>query len=162
MKFNFASLLLTLLFMLPSPLFADQIDQPVTSQPVNIQPVQPYQQIQPAPVLSLIVTTTPNVDGYRVIEYKGLVRGVAVRQPTIMQGFKASFKSIVGGNIGSYEQMCEQAREKAYQMMVDKATAMGANAVLAVRFDTSAFNSSPQEMGSEVICYGTAVIITRQ
>lgn len=107
----------------------------------------------------MIVTTTMNVDGYRVVDYKGVVRGMIVRQPTIMQGFKASFKSIVGGTMGSYSEMCEQARTQAYESMVAKAAALGANAIVGMRYDSTAFNASATDMGCEIVAYGTAVTI---
>lgn len=111
---------------------------------------------------NLLVTTTMTVEGARIVAYKGMVRGVAVRQPTIMQGFKASFKSIVGGTIGSYQQMCEQARQEAYDLMVARAAQLGANAVVGVQYDSSAYSANSSEMGSEVVAYGTAVVIERQ
>ncbi|MBK7749174.1 MAG: YbjQ family protein [Candidatus Obscuribacter sp.] len=107
----------------------------------------------------MIVTTTMNVDGYRIVDYKGVVRGMIVRQPTIMQGFKASFKSIVGGTMGSYSEMCEQARNQAYESMVAKAGALGANAIVGMRYDSTAFNASATDMGCEIVAYGTAVTI---
>lgn len=132
----------------------------------------PLVQAQPAPApvsepvagspTNLLVTTTMTVEGARIVAYKGMVRGVAVRQPTIMQGFKASFKSIVGGTIGSYQQMCEQARQEAYDLMVARAAQLGANAVVGVQYDSSAYSANSSEMGSEVVAYGTAVVIERQ
>lgn len=107
----------------------------------------------------ITVTTTPQIDGYHVRRYLGIVRGVRVFQPTIGESFKASFKGIIGGNIGSYVEMAEKAREQAYDLMLDRCTTLGANAVLGFRYDNAAFSVNSSEMGTEVICYGTAVYL---
>jgi uncharacterized protein YbjQ (UPF0145 family) len=105
----------------------------------------------------MIVTTTLDVEGYRIKEYKGVVRGITVRSPTIAQGLLGGLKSIVGGRIGAYTQMCEQARQHAYDDMVAHAQQMGANAIVGVRYDAS--EVGPQDSATEVLCYGTAVVI---
>jgi len=104
---------------------------------------------------TMIVTTTFSVDGHTIIEYKGIVRGIIVRSPTISQGIMGGFKNIIGGNIGAWTEMCEQARQTAYQHMVAHAQALGANAVVGVAYDASEVKMS----ATEVICYGTAVVI---
>ena len=108
---------------------------------------------------SILVTTTLNVDGYRVREYKGIVRGVTVRQPTVSQHFKAELKGIVGGKMSPYTTMCETARQQAYEVMVEHAQSMGANAVLGMRYDSSSFQVGDSDVGTEVACYGTAVVL---
>src|SRR5438105_1694937 len=85
----------------------------------------------------MIVSTTFDVQGRRVREYKGVVRGITVRAPTISQGILGGLKSIIGGQIGAYTEMCEQARQAAYDLMVAHARQVGANAVLGVSFDAS-------------------------
>ncbi|MBZ0188348.1 MAG: heavy metal-binding domain-containing protein [Candidatus Obscuribacterales bacterium] len=155
----------------PSPVPQNQIREPRQAYPnyapANQTPNQTNmgyapQQAQPAYPQSMIVTSTMNVDGYTVKEYKGIVRGVAVYSPTIMQSFKAGFKQIIGGNIGSYTQMSDRARQQAYDHMVQNAVAQGANAVIGLRYDSSAFNTDKDgSMGTEVMCYGTAVTISR-
>jgi uncharacterized protein YbjQ (UPF0145 family) len=105
----------------------------------------------------MIITTTLDVEGYRITEYKGLVRGITVRSPTITQGLLGGLKSIIGGRIGAYTEMCEQARQHAYDAMVEHAREMGANAIVGVRYDASDVGS--QDAASEVLCYGTAVVI---
>lgn len=148
-----------------------QMQQPVATQGYA-QMQQPGQNFAQPPMQSqapavqfpqsMVVTSTMNVDGYNVREYKGIVRGVAVYSPTILQSFKAGFKQIIGGNIGSYTQMSDRARQQAYDRMVQNAVAMGANAVVGMRYDSSAFNTDNDgSMGTEVMCYGTAVIIGR-
>lgn len=105
----------------------------------------------------MFVTTTFEIEGYRIAEYKGLVRGITVRSPTISQGILGGLKSIVGGKIGAYTEMCEQAREHAYEAMVQHAQALGANAIVGVNYDASDVGS--QQSATEVLCYGTAVVV---
>ena len=107
----------------------------------------------------LIVPTTDGIDGYKITKYIGIVRGVTVRQPTIGQSFKAGLKQIVGGKIQPFISMCETARQAAYDSLVERAGQAGAQAVVGMRYDSSAFTSGSDEMGSEVVCYGTAVLI---
>jgi len=105
----------------------------------------------------MIVSTTFDVQGRRVREYKGVVRGLTVRAPTIAQGIFGGLKSIVGGQIGAYAEMCEQARQHAYDLMIDHARQLGANAVLGVSFDAS--EVAARASATEVLCYGTAVVL---
>lgn len=107
---------------------------------------------------SMIVSTTFAVEGRRVREYKGLVRGIIVRAPTISQGILGGLKSIIGGNIGAYTEMCEQARQTAYDLMITHAREMGANAILGVSYDASEIGGA-RSAATEVLCYGTAVIL---
>lgn len=107
---------------------------------------------------SMLVSTTFTVEGRRIREYKGLVRGLIVRAPTISQGLLGGLKSIIGGNIGAYTEMCEQARTTAYDLMITHARAMGANAILGVSYDTSEIGGD-RSAATEVLCYGTAVVL---
>ena len=109
--------------------------------------------------MEMPVTTTFSIDGYRIREYKGVARGIIVRSPTIAQGIMGGLKNIVGGQIGAYTQMCEQAREQAYDLMVQHALEMGANAVVGMHYDASEVVS--RGSATEVLCYGTAVVIER-
>jgi uncharacterized protein YbjQ (UPF0145 family) len=106
----------------------------------------------------IFVTTTFSFDGYAIKAYKGLVRGIVVRSPTITQGILGGIKSFVGGRIGAYAQMCEQARQQAYEELVEHAQRMGANAVVAVRYDASDLGGD-KSAATEVLCYGTAVVL---
>lgn len=106
------------------------------------------------------VTTTFEIDGYEVAEYKGMVRGIVVRSPTIAQGILGRLKNIIGGRIGAYTEMCEQTREQAYDVMIAHAQELGANAVLGVRYDASSVE--PQGGAVEVLCYGTAVVLRKK
>ena len=107
----------------------------------------------------MLVTTTFDIQGHRIREYKGVVRGVVVRAPTIVQGFFGRMKNIIGGRIGAYTEMCEQTREQAYEAMVEHAKALGANAIVGVSYDASEVVS--KESATEVLCYGTAVVVER-
>jgi len=104
------------------------------------------------------VTTSFTFEGNRIAEYKGLVRGIIVRAPTIPQGFMAGLKKIVGGRIGAYTEMCEQTREQAFQEMIRHAEDIGANAIIGIRYDAAEVG----ENSTEVLCYGTAVVIEPQ
>ena len=83
--------------------------------------------------MSMPVTTTFTIEGYRIREYKGVARGIIVRSPTIAQGILGGLKNIIGGNIGSYTEMCEQARQQAYDLLLQHAREMGANAIVGMR-----------------------------
>lgn len=104
------------------------------------------------------VTTTFQIEGFRILEYKGLVRGIVVRSPTINQSITGGLKSIVGGQIGAYTEMCEQTRDQAYHEMVQHAVDLGANAIVGIRYDASEVVTR----STEVLCYGTAVVIERE
>jgi len=106
------------------------------------------------------VTTTFTIEGYKIREYKGLVRGIIVRSPTILQGIIGGLNNIIGGRIGAYTEMCEQARQQAYDLLIEHATRMGANAIVGVRYDASEVVSKGS--ATEVLCYGTAVVIDRE
>ncbi len=108
----------------------------------------------------MIVVTTFDVDGYRVADYKGVVRGIIVRSPTIVQGFFASLKNIIGGHIGAYTEMCETARKQAYELMMEHAEQLGANAILGMRYDAAEIAN--RYSATEVLCYGTAVVLVKK
>ena len=109
--------------------------------------------------MSIPVTTTFTIEGYRVKQYLGVVRGLVVRAPTISQGILGGLKSIIGGQIGAYTEMCEQARQQAYDSMLMHAKELGANAIVGVRYDASEVVSKGS--ATEVLCYGTAVVIQK-
>ena len=105
----------------------------------------------------MLVSTTFDIPGCRITAHKGMVRGIIVRSPTIAQGFLGGLKSIIGGRIGAYTEMCEQGRQHAYDAMVAHAVELGANAILGVRYDASDLGSNLP--ATEVLCYGTAVTV---
>jgi len=108
--------------------------------------------------MSIPVTTTFTIDGYRITQYLGVVRGIIVRAPTISQGILGGLKSIIGGNIGAYTEMCEQTRQQAFDLLIDHARQLGANAIVGLRYDASDIGSKSSS-ATEVLCYGTAVVI---
>jgi uncharacterized protein YbjQ (UPF0145 family) len=138
-------------------LAASNLPAPASEQSIMKDQAK-YDLIRPADP-SFMVTTTFNFEGYRIRDYKGIVRGVTVRQPTIGQSLKASLKSHVGGRMSPFITMCETARQQAYDAMVDRAKAAGANAIVGLRYDSSSFMND-DDVGTEVVCYGTAVVIT--
>jgi len=103
----------------------------------------------------MIVTTTENIPGYRVLEMKGQVFGLVVRSRGIGGNVLAGLRSIVGGEIHEYTALLEHARRQAVDRLAENASAMGANAVVMMRFDSSEI---AQTM-SEIVAYGTAVFI---
>src|SRR3982750_1118954 len=100
--------------------------------------------------MSIPVTTTFTIDGYRVVRYLGVVRGLLVRAPTIAQGIVGGLKSIIGGRIGAYTEMCEQTRQQAYELLIDHARAVGANAIVGLRYDASEIGGKAS--ATEVLC----------
>jgi uncharacterized protein YbjQ (UPF0145 family) len=102
----------------------------------------------------VLVVTTENLPGYHVRAVKGHVFGVVVRSRGIGGNFMANLRSIVGGEIHEYTQMLEEGRRHAIDRMVENAAAMGANAIMTMRFDCSEIG----ETMSEIAAYGTAVI----
>lgn len=108
---------------------------------------------------TLPTTTTMSIEGYRITEYKGLVRGIVVRAPTIGQGFFGGLRQIVGGQIREYEEMCEQARAQAFDLLLEHARELGADAVVGIRYESA--DVGRQGSATEVLCYGTAVRLQR-
>jgi uncharacterized protein YbjQ (UPF0145 family) len=103
----------------------------------------------------MLVVTTENVPGQRVREVKGQVFGVVVRSRGLGGNILASLRSIVGGEIHEYTTLLEEARRHAVDRLVQNATAMGANAVVMMRFDSSEIG----QIMSEIVAYGTAVVV---
>ena len=108
--------------------------------------------------LSLAMTTTANaLDGYRTTRSLGVVRGITVRSRSVLGTIGAGLQTLVGGNITLLTELCETARAEAFTLMLQHAQAVGANAVIAVRYDATEVMSGV----SEVLCYGTAVYVER-
>lgn len=101
----------------------------------------------------MFATTSNDVDGYAVTQYLGVVRGIVVRSPNIAQGIMGGINQIFGGNIGAYVEVCETARRDAYDRMVAHAREIGADGIIAMRYDATEFTQG----ATEVLCYGTAV-----
>jgi len=106
----------------------------------------------------MLVVTTENVPGYRRKQTLGHVYGVIVRSRGLGGNIMAGLRSIVGGEIHEYTQLLEQARRQAVDRMVVNATAMGANAILMMRFDSSEIGQTM----SEIVAYGTAVVLEEE
>jgi uncharacterized protein YbjQ (UPF0145 family) len=102
-----------------------------------------------------LVTTALTLPGYRITHNLGLVRGLVVRSRSIVGNIGASLQTLFGGNITLYTDMCEKARADAYQLMLEHAEEMGANAIISVRYDANEVTSGV----TEVLAYGTAVIV---
>jgi uncharacterized protein YbjQ (UPF0145 family) len=103
------------------------------------------------------VTTAFGIDGYRVAQNLGLVRGITVRSRSVVGSIGAAFQQLGGGNISLYTELAEHAREEAYQLMLQHAAAMGGTGVIGVRYDATELSQGV----TEVICYGTAVQFER-
>jgi uncharacterized protein YbjQ (UPF0145 family) len=103
----------------------------------------------------MLVVTTENIPHHRVVEIKGQCFGVVVRSRGIGGNIIAGLRSIVGGEIHEYTQLLEEARRHAIDRLVQNATAMGANAILMMRFDSSEIGQTM----SEIVAYGTAAIV---
>ena len=97
------------------------------------------------PTMNMPVTTTFTIEGYRIKTYLGVVRGIIVRAPTISPGILGGLKQIIGGRIGAFTEMCEQARQQAYDLIVDHAVALGANAIVGLRYDASEVHGGATE-----------------
>src|SRR5262245_25101003 len=105
----------------------------------------------------LIVTTGNGIEGHQIAQYLGIVRGIVVRATGIGRGIVGGLKSIVGGNVASFENVCEEARAHAFARMAQHAEEMGADAVIAMRYDATEFMGGV----TEVLAYGTAVKLSR-
>lgn len=105
----------------------------------------------------ILVTTTFGFEGYRVMKHLGVVRGITVRSRSVVGQFGAGLQSLVGGKITIFVELCEEARQEAYDLLVQHAREHGANAVIGMRYDATEL----AENMTEVLCYGTAVIVER-
>jgi uncharacterized protein YbjQ (UPF0145 family) len=103
----------------------------------------------------MIVTTTNEIAGYRVVRHLGLVRGVTVRSRSIVGNIAGALHSLVGGNITVYTNLAETARQEAYDLLVQHALDLGANAIVAMRYDANEIMDGI----TEVLAYGTAVAV---
>lgn len=104
-----------------------------------------------------MTSTSFEIAGYRVTRSLGVVRGITVRSRSVIGTFGGALQTLFGGNISLFTELCEKAREDAFDMMLKHAEELGGNAVIGVRYDA---NELMQGV-SEVLCYGTAVSVTR-
>ena len=102
-----------------------------------------------------MTTTAFTLDGFRIVENLGVVRGITVRSRSIFGTIGGSLQTLLGGNITLFSELCEKTRAEAFEMMVAHAEELGANAVVGIRYDATELMQGV----SEVLCYGTAVAI---
>lgn len=103
----------------------------------------------------MLVVTTNDIDGYRVVRHLGMVKGLTVRSRSVVGNIGAAVQIFFGGNITVYTKLAEQTRQEAFDLLVKNAQDMGANAVLAMRYDANEIAAAV----TEVLAYGTAVVI---
>lgn len=106
----------------------------------------------------MMISTVDRVEGHRVARTLGLVRGNTIRTKHLGKDIVAWLRFLVGGEVKEYTKMMAQAREQALDRMIEEARALGANGVIGMRFQTSKIMSG----ASEILCYGTAVILERE
>ncbi len=102
-----------------------------------------------------MVTTAFELDGHRVVRVLGVVRGIIVRSRSVFGTIGAGLQTIIGGNITILTNLCEQTREHAFDLMLEHAAELGANAVIGARYDATEVMSGV----TEVLAYGTAVVV---
>jgi uncharacterized protein YbjQ (UPF0145 family) len=102
-----------------------------------------------------MTTTAFTLDGYRITKNLGIVRGITVRSRSVFGTIGGSLQTLFGGNITLFTSLCEKTRAEAFDMMVQHANELGANAVIGLRYDATELMQGV----SEVLCYGTAVIV---
>lgn len=105
-----------------------------------------------------LTTTAFEIPGYRTLRSLGVVRGIIVRSRSVVGNIGAAIQTLFGGNISIYTSLCERTREDAFNLMLQHAGEMGANAVIGVRYDATEIGAGV----TEVLCYGTAVFVEHQ
>ena len=105
-----------------------------------------------------MTTTAFTLDGYRTVKTLGVVRGVTVRSRSVLGTIGASLQTLVGGNITLLTELCEKTRADAFELVLQHAEALGANGVIGLRYDAT----EVMQGVTEVLCYGTAVIVARE
>jgi uncharacterized protein YbjQ (UPF0145 family) len=104
-----------------------------------------------------MVTTAFGIDGFRVTKNLGVVRGITVRSRSVLGNMVGGLQAVFGGNISIYTELCEHARSEAFELMMQHAQQLGANAIIGVRYDAN----DVMEGITEVLAYGTAVVMER-
>jgi uncharacterized protein YbjQ (UPF0145 family) len=104
-----------------------------------------------------MISTSFEIPGYKVRKNLGLVRGVTVRSRSVIGNFAGGIQTIFGGNISIFTELCENARQEAYELMLQHADQMGANAIVGMRYDAN----DVMDGVTEVLAYGTAVVVDR-
>ena len=111
----------------------------------------------PVRVETMMVTTSQELPGYRIVRNYGIVRGIIVRSRSLLGSIGAGLQTILGGNITLLTELCENTREEAYELMMQHAAEHGANAIVAMRYDATEIMQGV----TEVLAYGTAVQVER-
>lgn len=106
---------------------------------------------------ALLVTTSTSLEGYRVVNQLGLVRGITVRSRSIVGNIAGGFMTLFGGKSAIYTELCEKAREEALQLMMQHGRELGCNAIINMRYDANEVMSGL----TEVLAYGTAVVVEK-
>jgi uncharacterized protein YbjQ (UPF0145 family) len=104
-----------------------------------------------------LITTSTGLEGYKVVKHLGVVRGITVRSRSVVGNFAGGIQSLFGGRLSVYVELCENAREEAYHLLIQHAQAIGANAIINMRYDA---NEVMQGI-TEVLAYGTAVVVEK-
>ncbi len=104
-----------------------------------------------------LVTTNNNLDGYQIVRNLGVVRGISVRSRSLIGNIGAVFQTIGGGNISLLTELCEKTRSEAFELLLQHAEELGANAILSMRYDSTEVMSGV----TEVLAYGTAVVVRK-
>ncbi len=107
------------------------------------------------PIPHAMTTTGLTIDGYRSTKSLGVVRGITVRSRSVFGTIGAGLQTLVGGNISLLTDLCEKTREEAFGLMIEHAQELGANAVVGIRYDATEVMTGV----TEVLCYGTAVVM---
>ncbi len=106
----------------------------------------------------MLVTTSTTLDGYKITQQLGLVRGITVRSRSVLGNIAGAFQTLLGGNISVYTELCETARNEAYELLVRHAQQAGANAIICMRYDAN----EVMDGVTEVLAYGTAVVVVKE
>ncbi len=104
-----------------------------------------------------LITTAFTLDGYKVVKQLGIVRGITVRSRSLIGNIGAGIQTLFGGNISLYQELCEKARQEAYEIMIMHAEQIGANAIIGMRYDANEVAAGV----TEVLAYGTALVVEK-
>lgn len=102
-----------------------------------------------------LITTAFEIDGYKIVKNLGIIRGITVRSRNMFATIGASLQTIIGGNITLFTELCEKTRSESFELMVQHAEELGANAIIGMRYDANDVMSGV----TEVLAYGTAVVV---
>lgn len=106
---------------------------------------------------NLLITTSTNLEGYKITQQLGLVRGITVRSRSAIGNIAGGFMTIFGGRSAIFTELCEKAREEALQLMIEDGNKLGCNAIINMRYDANEVMSGL----TEVLAYGTAVVVEK-